>query len=413
MFARGARTIGRFAVLAMTMVGLCRHAAADGPLSAADEAPQILDLGWKGSASFDEARQHYESGKAIAPGDVRLPYAMALVAIRNHESKLAGEYLTEALAGGKPVLPIRRAKIWLDVSQRNKEAAANDLDELVQKLAAADASQADTLETAQWLGRMIGFLGGPGQAQISQVDFEKLTAEIADKLKGTLGDAVQAGIKQSADQYAQFQQQMIQAGQDAKQRNEKKLADSREQNSAALEDASKKRSSAQEVYNKLQETYQKEATAKQNQLDADQREFNRLNSVINLLQAEYQNALYVQQQSNQAPMQNSINNNYINQLNNQLNQATSSQKKLDDEAKDIKAWFRRMDTESRTASRELKKYQTLEDGLTRKASDLQKATATGNDASTAALESRMNSLNTYAGLDLEQEKRLILRTYRK
>src|SRR5262249_30098258 len=162
-----------------------------------------------GSASFDDARQHYEAGKAAAPGDVRLPYAMALVALHNHNSKDAGGFLTEALAGGKTVLPIRRTQIWLGVSQGGKDVAAHFW-QLIQILATADATQADVQETAKWLGSLIGFLNGPGQSQLSAADRTKLMDEI-DTLKGPLADEVKAGIKEVGDQYNQFQRQLTQA----------------------------------------------------------------------------------------------------------------------------------------------------------------------------------------------------------
>src|SRR5579871_1577153 len=78
----------------------------------AAEVEKILESGWKPSqANYDTAKQHYDAAKSAAPGDVRVPYAMALVAMQNHRTADASVYLDEALAGDKPLLPVRRAKI--------------------------------------------------------------------------------------------------------------------------------------------------------------------------------------------------------------------------------------------------------------------------------------------------------------
>lgn len=95
-------------VIVLMTVGLCQGAVADDPKSPGDEVRQILESGWKpAAANYDSAKQLYEHVKATAPGDVRAPFAMVLVAIRNYRLKDAAEYLTQAVANGKPLLPIR------------------------------------------------------------------------------------------------------------------------------------------------------------------------------------------------------------------------------------------------------------------------------------------------------------------
>jgi hypothetical protein len=404
MISRGIRSSGSLAVVALIMLGICRCAKADGSGSSAEEVRQILESGWKSSPeNYDAARQHYELGKTAAPGDVRTPYAMALVAMHCYRPKEAGEYLAETIANGKPLLPIRRAKTCLDLREKNKEAAVADLEQLIGLLAAADPSHTDAMESARWLGCIMGYLNGPGQGQLSPDQLAKLGTEIADKLKGPMGDAFTAGANQTGNQYAQFLKQLTQAHQDAKQRNETKLAEARRQNTSALANATEARASVEESYKSFQARYPQEVADNRRELGQIQSDYSFLGTTISQLQT----ALVAEQQK-QTEQQNP---NYMSQLNDNLTKARDRERQLETRASNINAWFKRMDAQDRTLSRELKKSQVLEDALTRKDKDLEKTKITENDSSTAALESKVNSLNTYADIDLEQEKARILRTY--
>jgi len=379
----------------ISWIGAGCYARADEPASAADQVRQILEIGWKSSPeNYAAAKQHYQQAKIAAPADVRIPYAMALVALQNYQSKDAGEYLTEAVANGKPVLPIRRVKFYLDVLEKNKEAAAADLKEMIRLLAAADPSQIDAQDTARCVGRVVGYLKGPGSGQLSPENVTKLEAAITDNIKGPLSDAYAAGASQTANQYAQLQQQLSQAHQDAKVRNETKLEKSRKQNVAALAEATQNRASAEDTYNKLKESYSQEAATKNGQLDQAQRDFANLNVTI----TQMQNLLSGEQQK-RSDQQNTA---YITQLQNDIQIAGENQRKLDQQARDIRAWFMRRAAEDRSMQRDLKKAQVLEDALTRKSNDLEKAKVTDNDASTTALENKANSLKTYADIELDQ-----------
>jgi DNA repair exonuclease SbcCD ATPase subunit len=385
-------------------IGAGCDARADEPASAADQVRSILEIAWKPSPeSYETAKQRYEEAKAAVPGDVRIPYALALVAMRNYQSKEAGKYLAEALSGGKPLLPIRRVQIYLEVLEKNKDAAVADLKQLVQVLAAADPNRADAQETSRGLGQVIGYLKGPGSGQLSPDQVAALGTEISGKLNGVLGDTYASGASQAANQYAQFQKQLSQAHQDAKTRNETKLAESRKHNDIALTNATQSRSSVEEAYNKLKESYQQEAANKSSQLDQLARNFKDLNVSI----TQMQNLLSGEQQKRTDQQ----NNAYITQLQDSIKIANENQKKLDQQARDIRAWFKERDREDRSMSQELSKLQTLEDGLTRRSKDLEKTNVNDNDSGTAALESKVASFKTYADIDLEQEKNRILKTF--
>lgn len=176
-------------------------------------------------------------------------------------------------------------KIYVDVLLKNKQAAASDLKDLVRAMATADAAQADTLETARWLGCVFGYLNGPGKGQIPDEQVAALTAEVTDKLKGPLADVFSENVNRIANQYTQLQQQLAQAHLDAKQRNEAKLEASRKENETALAEATKNRTNDEESSKKLHDTYEQQAPLKRSQLDAAQRQFAQLNTTIVQLQS--------------------------------------------------------------------------------------------------------------------------------
>jgi hypothetical protein len=144
--------------LATISIAACSAIAAEPPAGAAP-AVQLLNAGWKASAAnYTAAQRQYDQARHDAQQDVRLSFAMALVAVQNHHLPDASKYLDEGLSAGKPLLPIRRTKIWLDVRLNDKVAVKSDTHELASILSAdaASASRADYQKSARWLGAVIG-----------------------------------------------------------------------------------------------------------------------------------------------------------------------------------------------------------------------------------------------------------------
>ena len=69
-----------------------------------------------------------------APSDARVPFAMALVSIRNRKLKEAAHLLDEALSGGQALLPIRRVRIHLALTMKDDSIAAREMTALAERL---------------------------------------------------------------------------------------------------------------------------------------------------------------------------------------------------------------------------------------------------------------------------------------
>jgi len=130
---------------------------------------RLLSLGWE--RSFDglrEAEAIYEQAREAAPGDVRVPYAMAVVAIKHHRYAAALGYI-ETMRELRPNLWVsNRAKLWLLVVLRRYEASLEQLAWMSEQFTAGEGEpDAKTSERVKWMGRMFGFLEGPAGEEVT------------------------------------------------------------------------------------------------------------------------------------------------------------------------------------------------------------------------------------------------------
>src|SRR5262249_3500897 len=150
-----------------------------------------------------------------SPADVRIPYAMALVAIQNHQWADAAQLLNTALAGGRPLLPIRRTSIWLHLNRKEFEPAQQEMREL-SGLLTANPTSATAQDTARWLGKVIGFYSGPGANRIKAADLDSLVSDLIAKFSGPLLDAFNQGQDETAKSIEDLQTQQATLREQAK-----------------------------------------------------------------------------------------------------------------------------------------------------------------------------------------------------
>ena len=127
------------------------------------EMTTFLNQGWNSSyKSYLAAERDYERLVKLFPTDVRVPYAMALVAIKHRRYATALEHVNEMLTV-KPHLWIgQRTKLWLLVILDKDEAALEQAVFLGEQLMAdkkLDKTQRD--ERAAWIGRMFAYIAAP------------------------------------------------------------------------------------------------------------------------------------------------------------------------------------------------------------------------------------------------------------
>src|SRR5204862_4560636 len=139
------------------------------------------------------AQELFQQARQAAPGDVRVPFAMALVAMKNIKLDEAAKYIDDALPNDKTNFPIRRVEFWIDLQRKDKEAQKSDLRKLA-SLLVADRALADRdsyQETARWLGSVMGYYAftETGRSLLPSADRAALEASVVAELEGSLATA--------------------------------------------------------------------------------------------------------------------------------------------------------------------------------------------------------------------------------
>ena len=158
------------------------------------------------------------------PGDVRVPYAMSLVAMRNSKLDEAAKYIDEALPSEKTNFPNRRVEFCIDVQRKDKDAQKSDLRKLAEILVADKlAAERDSYqETARWLGSVMGYYAftETGRSLLPVADRQSLAAYISGLPSGSLATQFDAG-KNSVDEMSKaLENQLDAARQQSKDKNE-------------------------------------------------------------------------------------------------------------------------------------------------------------------------------------------------
>ena len=393
--------------LATIAIGVCSAWAAE-PAAPAP-AVQLLQTGWKSSAgNYAAAQRQYDQARHDAPQDVRIPFAMALVALQNHHLPEASKYLEEGLSSGKPLLPLRRTRIWLAVRLNDKPAATGRIQELARILAAdeASANRADYQQSAGWLGAVIGYYTGPGKNQLKAADLAALDAELVTTLKGPLAVKFAEGKAGVEKQFLELQSELTPALAKSKAANEAKRADDRQKNDAALVDATDRRTRAEQEITSFRQ---------ENNADATEREFNQLNNQLRFLKAK-RTSLEADLRSAESDARSSDSKD--SDRGRIQSDAIERQLKILDSTVDADKG--RLDTVSRSVQQIRDHCQPLVQvaQISRK-QQIQLTTlkrqldhpVSAYDNATTALEAKVKSISTYAGIDLEEEKTRILATY--
>lgn len=136
------------------------------PAAAADlkaELATLLDVGWEGSVkSYQAAEKQAALLAETFPGEVRVPYAMAVVAIKHRRYSTALEQIDEMLQLKPNLWIAQRTRLWLLVVLRQNEAGLEQAAALCEQLASEvklDAAQRE--QRARWIGRIFAYISAP------------------------------------------------------------------------------------------------------------------------------------------------------------------------------------------------------------------------------------------------------------
>jgi DNA repair exonuclease SbcCD ATPase subunit len=153
-----------------------------------DAIARLLDVGWsitpQARAAADE---QYEKVVALAGKDARALEASWLVLMQQRRFDEALKRLDEHLAAEPDDLAALRAKTWVQTVLKNYAAAFVSADRLSILLAAqppkADADRAVHDEAVGFLGRLVGYFGGPIADAINQDERKRLEKKFLERLE--------------------------------------------------------------------------------------------------------------------------------------------------------------------------------------------------------------------------------------
>ena len=93
------------------------------PPRGASATAELLETGWKASSQrYAQAQEIYQRARQAAPGDVRVPYAMSLVAMRNSKLDEAAKYIDEAPPAKKPIFQSPCGILYRRAAERQRRS---------------------------------------------------------------------------------------------------------------------------------------------------------------------------------------------------------------------------------------------------------------------------------------------------
>jgi len=184
-----------------------------GPLPGAeaelqDEVAKLFAVGWQPSLKARSAcAEQFSKLDKMAPADRRVPYAYALVHIRQRSYSYAAKLVGGVLEKQPDNLHAWRVKIWLSMLLKEYSAAMSETDRAAQVIGTdplESPGDVDTsgLEMAAFLGRIYGFLGGPASDQVSGALVETSQEKVRNRLTELQREAFEEGRRAIADRFA-------------------------------------------------------------------------------------------------------------------------------------------------------------------------------------------------------------------
>lgn len=161
--------------------------------------------------SLEAARKHFESANRLPVIDPRAPYAYGVVLLAQNKSAVALEQFRVAAKQRKvPYLPALQALAWTNLSRGDHAQALTALLELAKRLEESHETwpaAEDKELSAEWLGRTIGFLTGPGKIASQASSIDELAANLARVLTAARKQAYDRGLQAVAVRYDELKAQ--------------------------------------------------------------------------------------------------------------------------------------------------------------------------------------------------------------
>jgi hypothetical protein len=145
------------------------------------------------------AKRHFEASHRLVPDDPRAAYAYGVALLsQKKKSDALDQFRAAAKQSNGPYLPALQAIAWVSILKRDYAKglpAVLDLAHKIEETKESWPTDHGRVHSAEWLGRMIGFLAGPGKPADRGDEIAKLEAEVEGLLTSERKAAYEQGCK--------------------------------------------------------------------------------------------------------------------------------------------------------------------------------------------------------------------------
>jgi hypothetical protein len=229
----------RFSQTAVVFLGVLTAApggvapAQSGNSALKPQIEQLLEGGWPRSLKArGEAQQQYQKLERQSQSDARIPYAYALVQLRQLRYADAARLIDQVVKADKQNLAAGKLKIWLAVITKEYDKALLEMPRVAALLPAdeaADDAETPNLEVARFLGRIMGYLEGPAKEGMEQAArneaVRETTARLTTRRKAAFENARKAVLQQFTAMGEEAEVTSAEAKQKAEKQKERMIGD--------------------------------------------------------------------------------------------------------------------------------------------------------------------------------------------
>jgi hypothetical protein len=154
------------------------------------------------------AKRHFDGARQAAPDEPRGAYAYGVALLSHNQPKEAIEqFRAAARQSPAPYLPALHAIVWAHVLKNDYARAlpaVHDLARHIEESKGGWPTDHDRLHSAEWLGRMMGFLTGPGKPTSDGEAIDRLAADLQRVFTDERKNAYERGMKNAAARHSEL-----------------------------------------------------------------------------------------------------------------------------------------------------------------------------------------------------------------
>jgi hypothetical protein len=192
-------------VVAAALVSLASQVALADEADTKRAIGRLIQVGWSTSAQARTAADAaFAEESPVIAGDLRALEAWTLILIQQRRYEDASKRVDQWLSKDADNLLALRARVWLSVILKNYPAAMLSAEKLADKLSPSEelspGKEDPSEELVTFLGRIYGFLGGPGAGSANQEDRKssekRIVAILGDRREALFADARDGVLQQ-------------------------------------------------------------------------------------------------------------------------------------------------------------------------------------------------------------------------